>query len=85
MSIYVHLAEEALWLILAISLPPLLASLIVSLIVSFVQALTQVQDQSLTFVPKILATVLTLLLFSSWMLMRMMIFAKRAFELIPTS
>jgi flagellar biosynthesis protein FliQ len=57
---YVSLAGEALWLILLLSLPPLLASLVVGLVISLLQALTQVQEQTLTFVPKIIATILVL-------------------------
>ncbi|HEV2763296.1 MAG TPA: flagellar biosynthetic protein FliQ, partial [Pyrinomonadaceae bacterium] len=48
MNTYVSLAAEALWLILLLSLPPLLASLVTGLVISLLQALTQVQEQTLT-------------------------------------
>ncbi len=83
MSHYIQLAGEALWLIILLSLPPLLASLTVGLVVSLLQALTQIQEQTLTFVPKIIVTILTLLLFAGWMLGELVSFTRRVFELIP--
>jgi len=77
---YVSLAAEALWLILLLSLPPLLASLIVGLVISLLQALTQVQEQTLTFVPKIIATILVLIIFAGWMLATLREFAGRVFD-----
>ena len=80
MNAYVSLAGEALWLILLLSLPPLLASLVVGLVVSFLQALTQVQEQTLTFVPKIIATILVLIISAAWMLTTLREFATRVFD-----
>lgn len=80
MNIYVSLAAEALWLILLLSLPPLLASLIVGLVISLLQALTQVQEQTLTFVPKIIATILVLIITAGWMLDTLREFATRVFD-----
>ena len=82
MNQYIYLASEALWLIFLLSLPPLLASLIVGLLVSLLQALTQVQEQNLTFVPKIIATLLALILSANWMLGRLIEFANQAFDLM---
>lgn len=83
MEAYVRIAGEALYLILLLSLPPLLASLAVGLIISLLQALTQVQEQTLTFVPKIIATILTIMIFATWTLETLMVFTKKVFELIP--
>lgn len=83
MEAYVRIAGEALYLILLLSLPPLLASLVVGLIISLLQALTQVQEQTLTFVPKIIATILTIMIFATWTLTTLMVFTKKVFELIP--
>lgn len=80
MSPYISLASEALYLILLLSLPPLLASLIVGLTISLLQALTQVQEQTLTFVPKIIATILTLMITAGWMLDTLMAFSKKVFD-----
>jgi flagellar biosynthetic protein FliQ len=83
MSPYIQLAGEALWLIILLSLPPLLASLAVGLLVSFLQALTQLQEQTLTFVPKIITTVIVILICAGWMLSQLMVFTKKIFDLIP--
>jgi flagellar biosynthetic protein FliQ len=83
MGTYVSLAAEALWLILLLSLPPLLASLTVGLVVSLLQALTQVQEQTLTFVPKILATILVLIICAGWMLDKLLVFAHKVFAVMP--
>lgn len=83
MEAYVRIAGEALYLILLLSLPPLLASLVVGLVISLLQALTQVQEQTLTFVPKIIATILTIMIFATWTLTTLMVFTKKVFELIP--
>lgn len=83
MNPYVSLAAEALWLILLLSLPPLIASLVVGLAISLLQALTQVQEQTLTFVPKIIATIFVLIISAAWILGQLIAFANRVFALIP--
>jgi len=55
-------AKQALYLVLILSAPPVLAALVVGLFVSIMQATTQVQEQTLTFVPKLVAIVLVLIL-----------------------
>ncbi len=80
MDTYIELAGEALWLILMLSLPPLLASLVVGVVISLLQALTQVQEQTLTFVPKIIATILVLIITAGWMLDTLREFAGRVFD-----
>ena len=61
------LAQEALLLALVLSLPALAASLLVGLVVSFLQAVTQIQDTALSFVPKILAVAVALTVSAGWM------------------
>lgn len=80
MNTYVSIAGDALWLILFLSMPPLLASLVVGLVISLLQALTQVQEQTLTFVPKIIATIVTLIIFAGWMLTNLREFTARVFD-----
>ncbi len=82
MNEYVEIAREALWLVIWLSLFPLLVSLIVGLLVSFFQALTQIQEQTLTFVPKIIATILTILITAPFMLDQLMTFSNRVFVLM---
>ncbi|MET0753987.1 MAG: flagellar biosynthetic protein FliQ [Pyrinomonadaceae bacterium] len=82
MNIYVQIAREALWLVIWLSLLPLLASLVVGLIISFFQALTQIQEQTLTFVPKIIVTILVILITANFMLSQLIIFSHKIFDLM---
>ncbi|MGN0431636.1 MAG: flagellar biosynthesis protein FliQ [Lachnospiraceae bacterium] len=63
-----EIANRALYLVIKTSLPVLLVSLIVGLIVSIFQTVTSIQEQTLTFVPKIVAVFLALMVFGGWML-----------------
>lgn len=63
----IQLFQQALTLALMISAPMLLFGLIAGLVVSIFQAVTQVHEMTLTFIPKILAVVLSLFLFLPWM------------------
>ncbi|HKM20627.1 MAG TPA: flagellar biosynthesis protein FliQ [Lachnospiraceae bacterium] len=63
--------REGLYTIILTAAPLLLVSLIVGLIVSIFQTVTSIQEQTLTFVPKILAIFVTLMLVGSWMLNNM--------------
>lgn len=82
MNLYVGIAQEALWLVILLSLLPLLASLIVGLLISFFQALTQIQEQTLTFVPKIIVTVIVIMLTANFMLMHLIEFSEKIFGLM---
>jgi flagellar biosynthetic protein FliQ len=62
-----RLLVEALYLVLLVSGPPLLVSLVVGLLVGLGQAMTQVQEQTLTFVPKLVAVGLVLTMLGGWM------------------
>lgn len=62
------IARAAIFDIIIVSAPLLLVSLIVGLIISIFQTVTSIQEQTLTFVPKILAVFLTLMLAGSWMM-----------------
>ena len=65
------MAREAMYLIIRVSLPVLLVSLVVGLIISIFQTVTSIQEQTLTFVPKIIAIFLALVLFGQWMMYSM--------------
>jgi len=82
MNEYIQIASDALWLVIWLSLAPLLVSLVVGLLISFFQALTQIQEQTLTFVPKIIATILTILITAPLMLEALKGFSGRVFELM---
>jgi len=62
------LAKEAIFIIIKVSAPLLLISLIVGLVISIFQTVTSIQEQTLTFVPKIIAVFLGIMLFGSWMI-----------------
>lgn len=66
----VDIARRALWLIVEASAPLLLVSLIVGLVISIFQTVTSIQDQTLTFVPKILAVFITLMLCGGWIMQK---------------
>lgn len=64
----ITIAKEAIYTIIVASAPLLIISLIVGLIISIFQTVTSIQEQTLTFVPKIVAVFLGIMLFGSWML-----------------
>jgi flagellar biosynthetic protein FliQ len=82
MELFTEVALQGLMLILILSLFPLLASLIVGLVVSLLQTITQIQEHTLTFVPKIIATLIVLMISVPWMLGHLTNFAKDTFELM---
>ena len=66
--------RDALFLVLKTAAPPLIVSLVIGLIVSVFQTVTSIQEQTLTFVPKMVGTFLTLMLIGHWMLNEMTTF-----------
>jgi flagellar biosynthetic protein FliQ len=80
----VHLSTQALETTLALSLPFLLAGLAVGLVVSVFQAITQIQEATLTFIPKILVTGAVLAIGGPWMLDRIVGYTRDLFLAIPT-
>ncbi len=71
------IARQALYTIILCSAPLLIISLVVGLVVSIFQTVTSIQEQTLTFVPKILAVFAGMLLFGAWMLNNMTDFMTR--------
>ena len=67
----IDIAKEAIYTMIITATPLLLFSLIVGLIVSIFQTVTSIQEQTLTFVPKVLAVFLTLMICGSWMVYQM--------------
>lgn len=78
-----ELVIDALKTALMISAPMLLTALVVGIVISLFQSVTQIQEMTLTFIPKILATFLALTLTLPWMLETMMDYFKRLFDSIP--
>lgn len=65
-SEFLSILQQTLWLIVLLSAPALLTSMIVGVGISILQTVTQIQESTVTFVPKILVTLLVFVLTSSW-------------------
>jgi flagellar biosynthetic protein FliQ len=78
----IRIGREALLLVLLISAGPMLVSVLVGLVVSLFQATTQIQEQTLTYVPKLVAVFLTLAIAGPWMLTQAVRFAAMILESI---
>lgn len=83
-SYFVEIAKQALYLSLLLTGPGVIAALIVGLVVSILQATTQIQEQTLTFVPKLVAIAAVLTLSGSWMLSQLVAFASSLFDSFAT-
>ena len=79
----VDLARETLMLTLVVGLPILATALVVGLVVSTLQALTQIQEYTLSFVPKIIAVCLAGVIAGPWMTQRIIDFARDMFGTLP--
>jgi len=80
----VHYGVDALKMVLLLSMPMLLVALVVGVLISLFQAVTQIQEQTLTFVPKIIAVFLVLVLASGWMIEKMVSYTQHLFNSIPS-
>ena len=67
-DLVIQLGQEALWIVMLVSAPMLGLGLIVGLLVSVFQATTSIQEQTLAFIPKIIAVFVAILIFGPWML-----------------
>ncbi len=67
-SVFLTLSQNVFILILILSTPILIISMVVGLVISIFQAVTQIQESTLTFVPKIIAGILTMIILLPWML-----------------
>ncbi|MBZ5749885.1 MULTISPECIES: flagellar biosynthesis protein FliQ [Metabacillus] len=75
----ISLAEKAVYTTLIICGPLLLVALVIGLVVSIFQATTQIQEQTLAFIPKIVGVLLCLILFGPWMLTTLVSYAQDIF------
>ena len=80
----INIIREAFYYVIITVGPLLLASLIVGLSISIFQAATSIQEQTLTFVPKIIVTFLVIVILLPFFMNNMKTFAVRMFEMIPT-
>lgn len=75
----IDIAAQAIWLILKCSAPMLLSSLIVGLIISIFQTVTSIQEQTLTFVPKLVVILVVLIICGDWILNNIIAFMEDLF------
>ncbi|HWX46060.1 MAG TPA: flagellar biosynthesis protein FliQ [Solirubrobacteraceae bacterium] len=80
----VNLASQAMGLAFKVAGPMLLAAMVVGLIVSIFQAVTQIQEQSLTLIPKIAAIAVITVLLGPWMLGQLVAYTTNLYSAIPT-
>lgn len=80
----ISLAQEAIKTTILVSMPMLGLGLVIGLAVSLFQAVTQIHEMTLTFVPKILVMLVALIFFAGWMLDQLMRFTGHTIEQIPT-
>jgi flagellar biosynthetic protein FliQ len=82
-DVVISLATQAMNLAMKIAMPLLLAGLVVGLIVSVFQAVTQIQEQTLAFIPKIVAIAAVLVILGPWMLGQIVTYTTDLYESIP--
>jgi flagellar biosynthetic protein FliQ len=78
------ITRQTLMVMLMLSIPVLVAGLAIGLVVSVMQAVTQIQEQTLSFVPKIIGMVIVAIVAMPWMLAKLMTFSAQMFGPLPT-
>ncbi|MBP8613386.1 MAG: flagellar biosynthesis protein FliQ [Firmicutes bacterium] len=79
----ISIGKETIGTTLLVAAPSLVISILVGLLISIFQATTQIHDQTLSFVPKILAVMLSMMVFGGWMLKVVIDFTQRLLENLP--
>jgi flagellar biosynthesis protein FliQ len=77
--------QQGLWMLLMVSAPVLLVVLVVGLVVSVFQAATQINEATLSFVPKIIAAVAVLAIAGPWMMTTLVEYLQRTLQAIPSA
>lgn len=77
-----ELGREALWVVLKVATPIMMAGLVIGLLIALFQALTTIQEMTLTFVPKILVIFTSIIVFLPFMMTTVVEFAKSLFDRI---
>jgi len=80
----ITIVREGIWVLILVSAPLMITALVVGLTVSLIQALTQVQEMTLSFVPKILAMLVVMMLTLPFMLQTLEDYTERLFTMIAT-
>ena len=79
----INLGQQAIWTALLVGAPVLLSGMFVGLLIGLLQALTQIQEQTIAFVPKIVAMVMVLSLAMPWLITRMIEYSTDLISGIP--
>lgn len=82
-AMVIDLARQALWVSVLVCAPLLAVALIVGVVIGVIQAATSVNEATLSFIPKLLAIALALLVFGSWQLVTLVDFTRGIFQRIP--
>ena len=82
-EVVMNIGRQAVEMTLILSGPMLLAALVIGLIVSIFQAATQINEQTLSFIPKLIGSFIVMILAGPWMLQMMVDYIRRLFENIP--
>ena len=80
----IQITREALIMVLILSIPTLMAGLLVGLVIGILQATTQIQEQSLSFVPKLIVTLVVMALLAPWMIRVMTGYTSELFAKLPS-
>ena len=83
-AMVLDLGRQALWAAVLVSAPLLGVALVVGLLIGVVQAATSINEMTLSFIPKLAALALALVVFGSWQLVTLVDFMRNIFERIPT-
>jgi flagellar biosynthesis protein FliQ len=80
-----HIGQQGLYMLLLVSAPMLITVLVVGLVISIFQAATQINESTLSFVPKVVAAVAVLAIAGPWMLTMLVEYIQRTLLAIPTA
>lgn len=81
-AVLIKLAYESIWILIKISTPLMLIAIVVGLTISILQTTTSIQEQTLTFVPKLFAILLGLVVLGNWMMKMLVDYTIRLFNMI---
>jgi len=79
---FIEVSRDAVWVMIKLGAIPMLAGLAVGVIISLIQALTQIQEMTLTFVPKLIVLFITMIIFMPFMLATIIKFTEYIFDQI---
>ena len=83
LGVVVYIFRTSIWQLIILALPTLLVGMVVGLIISIIQATTSLQEQTLSFVPKIITILATLIFLGPWMISSLTEFTKNMILMIP--